>query len=207
MTENTSENGPTGNETPSATETSTNSEENKNTSGNTKTLFDKGFGVGKEKGQKELFEQLGVSGLDDLQTIIKSHKEREDAAKSTEQKLADIQASFEDMKSKHAEVETKLEFYVARDREKAKKLYDSLSEEDRMAFDTMDVPLEKAMPVLERFSSKLIKRKVGNPVSPNPENTNTSESALSMDEMVKEYRKKGIKAIHEMSKDIIKEEN
>ena len=109
---------------------------------------------------------------------------------------------FEEMKTKYTDVESKLEEYVGRDREKAQTIYDSLSDDDKQAFDAMGVDLEKAMPVLERFSSKPSKRKVGNPVSPSPDNVDNGPSLKSIDEMMKAYQKDGISAIHAMARDI-----
>ncbi len=200
MVEDTSKTDSTGNETPASSEKSSESEETKNSSNN--QLFDKGFGVGKEKGQKELLKQLGVNGVDEIQGILQAHKEQEEATKSTEQKLADLKTSYEDMKSKHTEVETKLESYVTRDRAKAQKLYDSLPAEDKQAFDAMEVDLEKAMPVLERFSSKPTKRKVGNPVSPSPDNVDNGPGTQSINQMMEAIQKGGVTAIQDLAKDI-----
>lgn len=199
MTESTSENSPTENETPASSEKSTESEEIKKAS---KIGFDNGYGNGIQKGQKDLLSQLGVNGIDEIQGILQAHKEQEEATKSTEQKLADLKTSYEDMKSKNTEVETKLESYVTRDREKAQKLYDSLPEDDQKAFAAMEIDLEKAMPVLERFSSKTSKRKVGNPVSPSPDNVSNGQSAQSVDEMMAVMREKG--NIHDALREITK---
>lgn len=198
--------GSKGIKTPSDDKTSSASEEANKTS--IQGVFDAGFGKGIEKGQKELLEQLGVDGVDDLKAVLTSHKEREDAAKSTEQKLADVLSFVDGMKTKYAETEAKLESYVGRDKDKAQKLYDSLSDDDKAAFDTMEIPLEKATPVLERFTSKPTKKKVGGQVSPSPENVNTGTSQKSMDEMLDAFKKDGLsRTVRAAAEDIMSDDD
>lgn len=197
-----------------SSETRTNSQDsdgNKNTDTGNQGLFDKGvdvgFARGAKKATKEMIQSLGVNNVEELKEILDSHKERKESEKSTEQKLAELNTSFEEMKSNYSQLQNQLETYVERDRTKAQELYENLSEEDKAAFDAMSVPLETAMPVLQRLANQTPSKKtVGNPVSPAP--SEVSETLTKgHDELMRDYRKRGISAVREIAEEIVSSEN
>lgn len=151
---------PTEMSTPPANAPANQSEGTKNTSNN-QELFDKAYGLGINKGQKELLESLGVDNADVLKKALESYKSTEEAQKTAAEKLAEFHAENKALK-------TELEAFRARRDKELENALSSLEDDDRDFFKGLNLPPDQLFEVVGKFkaSPKSAPSKSVAPVNP-----------------------------------------